>query len=150
MHLEIGCKQMLQLTCFLPRSPLVKYHHENSGGMTEKICVRYRICKLRPGLGQGWIKLSIFSASFKRICLILANRFIGQQLSEIWHHEDLWRKWQLVWNKQLSLISGPWHSIESSVSGQICPPITWRVQVGCSFHPYKRTRNRIVFRVHAS
>ena len=51
---------MLQLTCFLPRSPLVKYHHENSGGMTEKICVRYRICKLRPGLGQGWIKLSIF------------------------------------------------------------------------------------------
>ena len=64
---------------------------------TEKICVGYRVLKLRsgPGLGRGlpdagWINLLKLTASFKGMCRVVANRLIGQQFAELWHcaHEE--------------------------------------------------------------
>ena len=46
-----------------------------------------------------------------------------------------------IYNEQLTLISGPWHSIGSGLPGRVsqvgfCTCITWRVRVGCSFHSW--------------
>ena len=45
------------------------------------------------GSGSGlpdssWINSSIFSALFKGLWRVVANRLIGQQVSALWHHED--------------------------------------------------------------
>ena len=40
----------------------------------------------------SWINVSILSALFKGKCQILANGLIGQQLLELWHHEDCTHK----------------------------------------------------------
>ena len=37
---------------------------------------------------EGWINSSIFSALFKGICRVVANRLIGQQFIELWHHDN--------------------------------------------------------------
>ena len=39
-------------------------------------------------LDGSQIKSSICSHLFKGLCLVVANLLIGQQLSELWHHED--------------------------------------------------------------
>ena len=93
---------------------------------TEKICVGsgIRCASLdqdRTGFTRcGLDKLSsIISCLFKEI--YWDNWLFGQQFSELWHHEDCAHKKmaQFLWNKQLSLISGPWHSIRSGISGRV-------------------------------
>ena len=78
------------------------------------------------GSGSGlldacWIKSSIFSALFNGIRHVVANRSIVRQFSELWHHEDCAHKKmaRLILNRQLSLISGPWHSIGAGVSSPV-------------------------------
>lgn len=49
----------------------------------ENLCrVGHRVRNLRSGLG--------LSRVYEGICQVLANRFIGQQFSELWHcaHEE--------------------------------------------------------------
>ena len=68
------------------------------GTNRENLCrVGYRVRKLSsgpaPGRGlpdAGRINLSIFSASFKGMCRVVANRLIWRRFPELWHcaHEE--------------------------------------------------------------
>ena len=95
---------------------------------TEKYCVGSCIKfaswdRVRVGFTQCGVDKtsSIFSALFKGICWVVAIWLIGQKFSELWHHENCAHKKmaQLIRNKQLSLISGPWHLIGSGISGRV-------------------------------
>ena len=94
---------------------------------TQKFCVESSIGYV--GWDQDWVDFtaacwinpSIPSGLFKGICRVVANWMIGQHFSELWHHEDCAHKKMalLIWNKQLSLISGPCHSIALGISGRV-------------------------------
>ena len=113
----------------------------NGGKDRENLCqVGYRVHKLRSGLGRVYPGLEnspIFSALFKGICQVVANRLIGQQFSELWHIEHLANKRN---GKVKWIIKYPWDEDLGTQSDgvsrvEFCIPITWRVRVWCSFHP---------------
>ena len=75
-----------------------------------------------------------------RIWQVLANQLIGQYLSKLWQHKSCGIKnmAQLIWNKQLSLISGQLYSIGSGILGRVLRTyyLTCPGRVRCSFQPY--------------
>ena len=108
--------------------------------------------EIRTGSGLldgGSIKLSIFSASFKGICRVVANRLIEKQFSELWHcaHEVLCSKWY----SQYGINTYPWYQDLGTQSGRVLRTyyLTCPGRVGWSFHHYFKQNRQIclLFRI---
>ena len=98
------------------------------GGMNREKTCRWVCWNRESGIRSVQVyplqigKIFTFSVLFKGTCLLAAKRLIRRQFSELVRYEDfalLQKPAQWIRNKQISFLTGRWHSIGSGIWGRV-------------------------------
>ena len=76
-------------------------------------CVRYRVRKLKSGMGLGWVYPIWIGKNSSLVSFVYKNMLIGSQPQRFWAHTEIGGKY--VVNIQLTSISGPLTQIVGSL-----------------------------------